>query len=138
MNKTNIIINSQDIFIPVCIINDKILSPLEAIVKYLKEEKGLRITDIATLTNRDERAIGVTYHRAIKKSPNNTILGSHQTQFPIKILANKKLSVLEQIVIYIFEQYSLRLRDIAILTGKDNKTIWTIHNRAKNKLNGKV
>ncbi len=128
---------SQQYFIPANIINHPTLSPLEVTVKYLKEEKGLRIRDIAILCNRDERAIGVTYHRAMKKAPtqlNIQTAAKKVPQFPLQLLHDKKLSVLEQIVTYLLDKYCLRLHEVATILGKDDRTIWTIRERAKIKI----
>lgn len=126
--------SSYNIRIPVCIINHPTLGPLEAIVKYLKEEKGLRFSQIAILTGRDQRAIGVTYHAAILKEKGKLVVTTQQPTFPVQLLQNKELSVLEHIVTYILNEYCMRLCDIAKLTGKDDRTIWTIRKRAQIKM----
>jgi hypothetical protein len=127
--------------IPINIVNHPTLSPLEAIVKYLKEEKSMRLHDIAVLCRRDERAIGVTYWRAIKKAPQRfssiTNITRKSPMFPVTVLRNDNLSVLEHIVVYILDKYCLRLCDVAALLGKDDRTIWTIKERALKKLNSK-
>ena len=53
--------------IPVSIFRKEKLSPFEAIVKYLKEEKKLNYHQIGALLNRDERNIWTVYSRARKK-----------------------------------------------------------------------
>jgi hypothetical protein len=53
--------------IPVSIFNKPKLSPFEAIVKYLKEEKGLNYHKIGEILNRDERNIWTVYNRVKKK-----------------------------------------------------------------------
>ena len=53
--------------LPVSIFKASKLSPFEAIVKYLKEEKHLNYKDIGDLLNRDQRNIWTVYNRASKK-----------------------------------------------------------------------
>ena len=56
------------ISIPSSILANRSLSVLEAISKYLKEEKGLTYHEIAVLLNRDDRTIWTCYNRAKKKN----------------------------------------------------------------------
>ena len=53
--------------IPSSIFLDRSISVLEAIVKYLKEERNLTYHQIAVLLNRDDRTIWTCYNRALKK-----------------------------------------------------------------------
>jgi len=53
--------------IPSSILKDRSLSVLEAIVEYLREEKGLTFHRIAVLLNRDDRTIWTAYRRAKEK-----------------------------------------------------------------------
>jgi hypothetical protein len=54
--------------IPTSIFLDRTISVLEAITKYLKEEKNLTYHQIAVLLNRDDRTIWTCYNRAKKKN----------------------------------------------------------------------
>ena len=58
----------RNIPIPSNIFIDRSISVLEAIVKYLKEKKGLTYHEIAVLLNRDDRTIWTVYQRARKKN----------------------------------------------------------------------
>lgn len=53
--------------IPSYILRDRTLKVLEAIVEYLKDQRGLTYRQIGRLLNRDERTIWTVYHRAQKK-----------------------------------------------------------------------
>tara|TARA_Y100000310_G_C20607360_1_gene776222 strand:- start:730 stop:945 length:216 start_codon:yes stop_codon:yes gene_type:complete len=57
--------------IPTSIFLDRSISVLEAIAKYLKEEKNLTYHQIAVLLNRDDRTIWTCYNRAIRKVGKN-------------------------------------------------------------------
>ena len=53
--------------VPLSILADRQFSILESITKYLKEEKGLRLIDIANLLAKDRRLVWTVYDRAKKK-----------------------------------------------------------------------
>jgi predicted transcriptional regulator len=52
---------------------------------------------------------------------------------PLSVLTDRKLSILEVIVEYLHEKKSLSFHEIAVLTKRDDRTIWTCYNRAKKK-----
>jgi hypothetical protein len=57
----------QILDIPLRILQDRTVAVLEAIVEYLKEEKGLKYSQIGLLLNRDQRTIWTVYSRVKKK-----------------------------------------------------------------------
>ena len=57
----------KEILIPLSILKNRKLGALESIVTYLKDELHLTYAEIAKLTNRDNRTIWATYHKAKKK-----------------------------------------------------------------------
>ena len=115
--------------VPVSIFND-VLSPLEAIVKYLKEVRGMRLVEIAKLTGRDQRAIGVTYRAAIKKMPEAYVVGTSEYMIPVHVLQDKKLTVSEHIVKQLKEVFKLNYHEVAVLMKRNDRTVWTLYNRA--------
>lgn len=121
------------ITMPATIFNESV-SPLEAIVKYLKEVQSMKLVEIAKLTGRDQRAIGVTYKAATKKMPEQFKLEKTRYIIPIEILQDKKLSVAEHLVKHIKETYNLNYHEIALLMKRDDRTIWTLYNRASKKI----
>jgi len=52
---------------------------------------------------------------------------------PSDIFRDRTLSVLEIIVEYLKEKKDLSYHQIAILLNRDDRTIWTVYNRAKKK-----
>lgn len=62
----------RNIRIPLNILSDRNASILETISVYLKDEKNIRYSKIADLTNRDDRTIWTAYHRAKKKKIDNS------------------------------------------------------------------
>ena len=53
--------------VPLAVLRDRDLTALEAVVYYLKKEKGFSNTDIARLLNRDDRTVWTVYNRAARK-----------------------------------------------------------------------
>jgi hypothetical protein len=109
---------------------NKKLGSLETIVKYLKENKNLTTKKIAELTGRTNSAIINTYNKTKQKMPEQMAPKS-QILIPIHVLTNKKLSVLENISVYLKEEQNMKLREIGKLLQRSEKTIWTAYNRAK-------
>jgi len=59
--------NMEILQIPLSVLQDRSVAVLESIVEYLKEEKNLKYSEIATLLNRDQRTIWTVYNRVKKK-----------------------------------------------------------------------
>jgi len=124
---------SKDILIPVSIFENNLLSALENICKYLKEELNLNNSKIASLLNRDIRTIWSTYNNACKKRKENLVVKESKFFIPVSIFKNRKLSVLEAIVSHLKETFRLRYKDIATLLNRNERNIWTIYNNYKKK-----
>jgi len=61
-------IKESDILVPLDIfLQQTSLSPSEAVVVYLKEQRQLSLHQIATMLHRDDRTVWTTYNRAKKK-----------------------------------------------------------------------
>lgn len=52
---------------------------------------------------------------------------------PLRVLTDRALSVLEVMVEYLKEEEELSFHEIAKLTNRDDRTIWTVYSRAKKK-----
>ncbi len=66
-NNSNEQRTEQILDMPLRILQDRNVAVLEAIVEYLKQEKGLKYSEIAKLLNRDQRTIWTVYSRVKKK-----------------------------------------------------------------------
>ncbi len=120
--------------IPLSIFTKK-LSSLETITKFLRENQQLNFVKIAGLTNRNQKALCRTYHNAKNKQKEQFKDIESEFYFPVHILKNRNLSVLESIVIYLKEKLNLSLIKISSLLKRDPSTIWTIYIRALKKKN---
>ena len=106
-------------------------SGLESISHYLKEVIGLRYCQIAGMLNRDDRTIWGAARSGKQKT--EAIAASSQIKIPLSIFKDRSLSVLEAVSEYLKESQNLRYCTIAALLNKDQRTIWTVYNRAKQK-----
>jgi len=126
----------DELLLPSSIFDNDKLSSLETIVKYLKENKELPFVRIADVLGRDQRSIWTTYDHARKKMPAKHHEDGAKFWVPAKIFADRTLSVLETLVRFLKEQQQYSLHAIAEALHRDDRTIWTVYDRAKKKLGG--
>ena len=125
---------NEEIKVPISVFKNDYLGSLENIVKYLRENLLLSFKQIAALTNRNEIALAVTYRNAKKKLEAKFIIEEISPySIPVKILQDRKISVLENVVSYLKDSFGLTYHAIAILLNRDDRTIWTVYQRALNK-----
>jgi DNA-binding NarL/FixJ family response regulator len=111
----------------------KKLSCLESIVRFLRQNRRLSNKEIASLLNRKQNTISTTYNNSLKKFPGK--LEEESDYFiPLEKIRSRRLSVLESVCIHLKSEYNLSNSRIAALLNRDMKTIWTVINRAKKKL----
>ena len=115
--------------VPIGIFANK-LSSLEAIVKYLRENMEYRLSKIAKLLNRNSKSIWSTYHNAKKKMPSGLSNPDSAITIPTSIFADRKLSVLETLVSHL-KDLELTNHEIALLLQLNDRTIWSVYNKAK-------
>ena len=124
----------ENILIPISIFKNS--SPLESLVKYLKENIGLSLHEIASLLKRDERTIWTTYNNALNK--NISLDASSKVVIPVNIFEDRKLSVFENLISYLINEEHFEMNELSRLLNRDYKTVWTCYNRAKVKENEKL
>ena len=121
----------EEIKVPISVFKNDVLGSLENIVKYLRENLMLSFKQIAALTNRNEIALAVTYRNAKKKLGSKfTIEEISPYSIPVSILKDRKISVLENIAFYLKQNFGLNYHAIAVLLNRDDRTIWTVYQRA--------
>ncbi|MCK4521347.1 MAG: hypothetical protein KAU20_02150 [Nanoarchaeota archaeon] len=123
----------NNILVPHYIFHDRRLTPLEAVIKYLKEKRGLSYNKIAVLLNRNVRDIYKTYAHAFDKTFSKPVTCPKKSfLMPVLIFANRKLAPLEALVFHL-KKLSLSYHEISILINRNQRTIWTVYQRAKKK-----
>ena len=126
--------SKEEIKVPISVFKNDKLGSLENIVKYLRENLLLSFKQIASLTNRNEIALAVTYRNAKRKLAEKFVIAEISPySIPVSILKDRKLSVLENIASYLKDTFNLNYHSIAVLLNRDDRTIWTVYQRAKTK-----
>lgn len=133
VNKSLKVEAKEEVKVPISVFKNDKLGSLETIVKYLRENLLLSFKQIASLTNRNDVALAVSYRNAKKKLSDRFVEEISPYHIPISILQNRKLSVLENIVSYLKDTFGLAYHKIALLLNRDDRTIWTVYQRAKKK-----
>lgn len=144
----------QKNFLPLSIlsVSSKKLGVAEAIVRFLKDSHGLDYKEISKIMHRSEGVVGVMYRTTLKKwpgalNPNTNAADADNASYnkqnyaketfvPLTIFSSE-FTAFESIIIYLKEKESLRFSEIAKLTGRDQRTIWTIYNRIQKEKMGK-
>jgi len=126
---------AKDIYLPISLFSNPYLSAFETIVRYLKETTGLSYREISKLLNRNERTIWGTYNSSKKKmnSSLNTENNDDSLFIPDVMFTERSLSVLENLIEYLKDNFNLRYCKIASLLNRNDRTIWTVYKRAKRK-----
>ncbi|MFH1770128.1 MAG: hypothetical protein ABH828_01075 [archaeon] len=102
----------------------------------MKEEKNLSYHEIAILLNRDDRTIWTAYSRVQKKRRTTEAASYSKAQklkIPSTIFRDRSLAVLEAAVEYLKDEKKLSYHEIAQALNRDDRTIWTVYYRAKQK-----
>ena len=121
----------EEVKVPISVFNNDYLSSLENIVKYLRENLLLTFKQIGSLTNRNQIALAVTYRNAKKKLEAKFVVTEISPySIPVSILQDRNISVLENIVSYLKDTFGLTYHNIAVLLNRDDRTIWTVYQRA--------
>lgn len=127
----------EEYLIP-CSVFSKRLSSLESITKYLVENCGLRISSIAKLFKRTDKTLWQAYKAGAKKHPQKFSNVTSKFWIPASLFADRRLSVLEHISVYLKSNYGLSLKQISKIVFRDITTVRTVYYRAmrKQKLSG--
>ena len=124
----------EEVKVPISVFNNEYLSSLENIVKYLRENLLLSFKQIGELTNRNEIALAVMCRNVRKKMEAKFVVTEISPySIPVSILKDRNISVLENIVAYLKDNFGLAYHKIAVLLNRDDRTIWTVYQRAKKK-----
>lgn len=121
------------ILIPASIFRNDYLSVLETVTKYLRKEKELSYSKIASLLNRSAGPIGITYRKAKQKMPAKLHITAEPITIPVEIFKDRILSVLEVLTEYLKDKFELSYHQAAVMLNRDDRTIWTVYFRAKKK-----
>jgi RNAse (barnase) inhibitor barstar len=124
---------NKEILLPIDIFNNDSLSPLETATKYLKENLDLKFRDIAFLLNRSQKTIWGAYNESKNKDNTKLTLNGNKISIPIYAFRDRSLSFMESLTEYIKDNFNLKYSQIAPLLNRDQRTVWTVYQRAKKK-----
>ncbi len=121
----------RSISVPSYIFSDRSVSFLEAVIEYLKDNRGLKYSQIARLLNRDDRTVWTSYKRAkTKRDSPSYIKTETYVKIPLSVFMDRCFSGLEAVSLYLKDNRGLKYSQIARLLNRDDRTIWTCYNRA--------
>ena len=124
--KVNITVDYSREGIPGSIFSAK-LGISEAIVKYLRENKGMGFSEISKLLHKTRNNVYVTYQNASRKVHAKFTNQDFTVNIPVDIFVKNK-TCLESVCLYLRKQ-GMRYHDIAAILKRDDRTIWTVINR---------
>jgi hypothetical protein len=119
--------------IPLSIFSDPTLGVLEAVTKYMKENLGLKFSNIAKFLNRDEGTIWVTYNNAINKRKEKFEILDSQFYVSSNIFSERKLGPLENLVLHLKDDSRLSIHEISKQLNRDYTTIYLSYVNGKKK-----
>jgi len=125
----------EGITIPIGIFSKK-LGALESLAKYMKENLDMSYREIAKELGRDERTIWTSYKKANEKQKEPIKPKETKINIPTSVFENKKLTMLESIIIYL-KQKGFKFSEIEKLLERDQRNIGTIYSRAMKKIKTK-
>lgn len=120
-------LTQKPINIPVEIFSQS-LSPLEAIVKFLKENKNMHHADIASTLKRTQKTIWTIYSRVKTKKKFQI---KNKLSIPLTSFRDRKYSIMEIVVKNLLLEHNIK--SIAVILNKPVQTIYTIKRRVDNK-----
>ncbi|MFH2020376.1 MAG: hypothetical protein ABIJ34_03115 [archaeon] len=116
-------------YIPVSIFTRKI-GILETAVKFLRENQELSFKEISNILKKTQNNVAVSYQNAKRKqsAPFSNI--DYSEKLPLSIFSNNR-TCLESIVLFLKASYNYH--EIGKLLDRDERTIWTVYQRAAKK-----
>ena len=127
----------KKVVIPLHIFCDK-LGALESLTKYMKENLGMRYSEIAAVLVRDERTVWTSYNKAKEKVRrrfgSGFELGDAKLTIPLSEFEKEGLTVLERVVVYLKDKKRKKYSEISKIIDRDQRNVWAIYSKASSKL----
>jgi hypothetical protein len=111
----------DDYYIPVSLFRNDI-SPLKALVVYLRDGLGLANKDVSQKLSRSPSLISVIGY-------NKLIISDVSYGIPLKTFSDRNFSIMEHVVRYLMNEEDLTLTQTARILGRDPSIIWKINHR---------
>ncbi len=88
---------------------------------------------IAEVLHKNPGPVGVIYRNAKKKFADAFSVSHENIMIPFSAFY-PELTVFESVVYYLKDNYNLKYKNVAQLLKRNERTIWTIYQRARKKL----
>lgn len=121
--------------IPLSAFDNEKLSIFEALAKYMKENLHLRFVAIGSMLKRSDKTIWATYSKAKKKMPEPFSSAASDINVPVEKFSDKEFTIFESLVDHL-KSIGLTNHEIAVRLHRDDRTIWSVYDRAKKKRGG--
>ena len=128
--------NDPEDTVPLCILAERPLGILEAVTKFLRENKEMSFNQIAKELNRDNRTIWSAYHVAKKKNDATLVIRSKTIRVPLRVFSERDIGLLESISVYLRDKKHMGFSEIGRLLNRSERTIWSSYHAAKRKRGG--
>ena len=89
--------------------------------------------EIGGVLCRDERGIWGSYNRSKKKTKEQFEVKDSEVSVPLEIFKDRNKSILEAVIVYLVEEYNMKISNIAKLLNKKYSTIYTTYLRSQSK-----
>jgi len=119
--------------IPISCFKNKELGILEAVVKFLKENKKLDFEEIARTLNRSYTTISNTYRKAKEKQKEEFKEAVEEIAVDPLIFSDRNVSPLYSIIAYLKDSKQMRFSQIAKLLSRDQRNIASTYHKYKKK-----
>ena len=138
-------LEGRKILVPLVIFQSRPLTVLEALIRYLVDERKFNYHDTGLLLKRDERNIRDIYLHAkakeldIKKGQAAKAREEQpktiktDIKVPVSVFADRRVSAVEALVVHLNEKHDLSFANIGRLLQRSVKTIWTAYTQARKK-----
>jgi hypothetical protein len=128
-------LEKKEILLPSCIFNEKI-SAFESIVNFLKENQGIPNKEIAIVLGKSQKSVWQCYNNCKQKHPSQFKIVASEYYIPVSALKTE-LTILEAIVSYLKDFLNLKFHEIGLALKRDDRTVWTVYDRANKRRDGK-
>lgn len=118
--------------IPISVFRSR-LSGLEAIIKFLKEEQGMRIKEIALSLDRKRSTVYNTYRNACRKNKGPIDVSDASILIPLKIFSERKYSILELLIHHLRDNERMTFSEATKAIAKKQSTLRTVYWRYNKK-----
>jgi hypothetical protein len=123
----------KSISVPIPIFRYRELTHLGSLIKYLKESEHLSCQQLAAMLQRNQKSVSRIYRKSCQRMSFPFALSEDDLRVPISVFADRSLSTLESLTTYLKDSEKLRFSEIAKIINRDQRTIWTSYQRARQK-----